>query len=95
MTENIVMWLPLSILWGNTLEEWVILAHNNISCIVGEGRKKYSFQRLNSAPCCLLVIQTTPPHAHLALVSALEPILVITTPEVAETVKIVIDEMAQ
>jgi hypothetical protein len=30
------MWLPLSILWENTFEEWVILALNNFPGIVGE-----------------------------------------------------------
>jgi len=40
-----------------------------------------------------LEIQTTPPHGHPALVSALEPILVVTMPGVAETSKTVINEM--
>jgi len=44
-------------------------------------------------PCRLLEIQSTPPHGHPALISALEPILVVTMPGVAETFKSVIDEM--
>jgi hypothetical protein len=48
---------------------------------------------LNAVPCQLLEIQTTPPHGHPALVSALEPILVVTMPGVAETFKTVIDEI--
>jgi hypothetical protein len=40
-----------------------------------------------------LQIQSTPPHEHPALISALEPILVVTMPGVAETFKSVIDEM--
>jgi len=36
VTEKVVMGLPLSILWGNTLEEWVILADNDFPGIVGE-----------------------------------------------------------
>jgi len=36
VTEKVVMGLPLSILWGNILEEWVILAHNDFPSIVGE-----------------------------------------------------------
>jgi len=36
VTEKVVMELPLSIIWGNTLEEWVILAHNDFPSIVGE-----------------------------------------------------------
>jgi len=41
----------------------------------------------------LLEIQSTPPHGHPALISALEPILVVTMPGVAETFKSVIEEM--
>jgi len=36
VTEKVVMGLPLSRLWGNTLEEWVILADNNFPGIIGE-----------------------------------------------------------
>jgi len=39
VTENVVMGLPLSILWGNTLEEWVILADNDNPGIVSEERE--------------------------------------------------------
>ena len=93
LTEKVVMGLPLSILWGNTLEEWVILACNDFPGIVGEEREWYPLRRLNSVPCCLLEIQTTPPHGHPALVSALEPILVVTMPGVAENFQTVINEM--
>jgi hypothetical protein len=30
VTEKVVMGLPLSIVWGNTLEEWVILPENDV-----------------------------------------------------------------
>jgi len=93
VTEKVVMGLPLSILWGNTLEEWVILADNDFRGIVGEEREWYPLQRLNSVPRRLLEIQTTPPHGHPALVSALEPILVVTMPGLAETFKTVNNEM--
>ena len=39
VTEKVVMWLPLSIFWGNTLEEWVVLAHNDFPGIVGYERE--------------------------------------------------------
>jgi SNF2 family DNA or RNA helicase len=39
VAEKVVMGLPLSILWGNTLEEWVILAHNDFPGIVSEERE--------------------------------------------------------
>jgi hypothetical protein len=93
VTEKVGMGLPLSILWGNTLEEWVILVHNDFPGIVGEERKWNPLQRLNSVPRHLLDIQTTPPHGHPALVLALDPILVVIMPGVAETFKTAIDEM--
>jgi len=93
LTDNVVMGLPLSILCGNTLEECVILADNDFPGIVGEEREWYLLQRLNSVPCRLLEIQITLPHGHPALISAHEPILVVTMPGVAETFKTVIDEM--
>jgi len=46
VTENVVMELPLSILWGITLQEYVILAHNNFPGIVSEEREWYLLQRL-------------------------------------------------
>jgi len=93
VTAKVVMGLPLSILWGNTLEEWVILAHNDSPSIVGEEREWYLLQRLNAVPRRLLEIQSTPPQGYPALISGLEPILVITMPGVVETFKSVIDEM--
>jgi hypothetical protein len=44
-------------------------------------------------PCRLLEIQTTPPHCHPALESALEPTMVVTMPGVAVKFNTVIDEM--
>jgi len=93
VTERVVMGLPLSMLWGNTLEECVILAENNFPGIVGEEREWCPLQRLNSVPRRLLEIQTTLLHGHPAHISAHEPILVVTMPWVAETFKTVIDEM--
>jgi hypothetical protein len=75
VTEKVVIGFPLSIVWGNTLEECVILVHNDIPGIVGEERESYLLPRLNLVPCRLLVILTTPPHGRPALVSALESIL--------------------
>ena len=94
VTEKVVIGLPLSILWGNTLEEWVLLALNHFPGIVGEERVWYPLQRLNSVPHRLLEIQSTRPHGHPALISALEPILVVTMPGVAENFKSVIDDMS-
>src|SRR5882757_11103657 len=93
VTEKVAMGLPLAILWGNTLEEWVILADNDFPGIVSEEWEWYPLQRLNSVPRRLLEIQTTPPHGDPALISAHEPILVVTMPGVQETFKTVIDKM--
>jgi len=91
--EKVVIGLPLSMLWGNTLKEWVILAHNDFPSIVSEEWEWYPLKRLNSMPCHVLEIQTSPPHGHPALVSAIEPILVVTMSAVAETFKTIIDEI--
>jgi hypothetical protein len=93
VTEKAVMGLPLSILWGNTLQEWVIWGHNVFPGIVGKEREWYLLQRLNFVPHRLLVIQTTPPHGVPASESALEQILLVTMPRVAETFKTVIDKI--
>jgi hypothetical protein len=93
VTENVVLGLPLSILWGNTLEEYVILADDDFPGIVGEEREWHPLQRFNSVPCHMLEIQTTPSHGHPALLSAHEPILVVTMSRVAETFKTFIDKM--
>jgi hypothetical protein len=39
VTETIAMGFPLSILWRITLEEWVILVHNDFPGIVGKDVK--------------------------------------------------------
>jgi len=44
VTEKVVMGLPLSILWGNTHEEWVMLADNDCPGIVGEELEWYPLQ---------------------------------------------------
>jgi len=61
LTEKVDMGLPLSILWGNTCEEWVNMAQNNYHRIMCEEREWYPLQRLNFVPHRLLVVQTTPP----------------------------------
>jgi hypothetical protein len=83
VTEKVVMGLPLSIFWGNTLEEWVILAHNDMPGIVGEESEWYPLQRLNSVLRRLLEIQTIPPLGDAALISTHEPGMVVTMPGVA------------
>jgi len=93
VTEKVVIGLPLPILCGNTLEEWVILAHNDFPGIVSDEREWYHLQRLNSVPRHLLGIQLTPPPAHPALISALQPLLVVTILRVAETINSVTNEM--
>jgi len=93
VTEKVVMGWPLSVLWGNTLEQWVILAHNDIPDIVSEEREWYPLQTLISVPCCLWESPSTPPHRHPALISALEPILVVTVSGETETFNSDIDEM--
>jgi len=92
-TENIVMGLPLSILWGNTLAEWVNMVQKDFPRIIGEEREWYLLRRHHPVPRRLIEFQNTPPQWHPALTSALESILVVILPGVAETVMSVIDEM--
>jgi len=87
------MGLPLSILWGNTVEEWVIFAQNAFPGIVSEEQEWYPLQGLNSVPRHLLEIPTTPPHWHPAHILTLQPIMVVTMPGVAKALKSVIDKM--
>jgi len=93
VTEKVVMGLPLSIVWGNTLEKWVDLAQNKFPWIIGDEWEWYPLWRQNSVPRSLLEIQSTPLQGHPALTSALEPILVVTMPAIAETLKSVSDKM--
>jgi hypothetical protein len=69
------------------------LADNQFPGIVGEDREWFPLQRLTYVPRHLLKILTTPLHGDPALISAKEPILVVTMPGVAETFKTVIDKM--
>ena len=69
------------------------MANNAFPSIVGEKWEWYPLQRLNSVHRRRLEIQTTPPHGHPAHVSALEPILGVRMPRVAEAFKNVINEM--
>ena len=93
LTEKVVMGLPLSILWGNTLEDWVNMAQNHFPRIIGKEWEWYLLWRKHSVPRRLIEIQTTPPQAHPALTSSLEPIRLVTMPRVAEMFESVIDEM--
>jgi len=90
-TLKAVMGLPLSILWGNTLDPWVNSAENDYPGIIGEEWKWYPLQRLNSGVRHLVEIQTTPAERHPALTLALALILVVTMPGVAEMFKSVIN----
>jgi len=93
LAEKVVMGLPLSILWGNTVAEWVNMVQNDFPGIIGKEREWYPLRRYTSVPHHLIEIQKTPPQVHPALTSALEPILWLTMPGVAEMFKSVIDEM--
>jgi hypothetical protein len=93
LTEKVVMRLPLSISWGNTLADCVIIVQNDFPGIIGEEREWYPLRRHNSVLRRLIEIQNTPPHGHPALTATLELILVVTMPGVAERFKSVIDKM--
>jgi hypothetical protein len=93
LTEEGVVQVRLSILYCNTLDEWLNMAQDNCLGSIGEEREWYPVQRLNSVPCCLLEIQTTPALRHPVLTSALESIIVVKVPRVATTFKSANNEM--
>jgi len=93
LTERVVIGLPLTIVWGNTLAERLNMVQNNFPGIIGKERERYPLWRHNAVPCCLIEIQKTPQQGHAVLISALKCILVVTMPGDAETFKSVIDEM--
>ena len=93
LAEKVVMGLQLSIVWGHTLAEWVNMVQNECHGIIGEEQEWYPLRRHNSVPCHLIEIQKTQPQGHPALISGLDPTLVVTMPGVAETFKSVIDAM--
>jgi hypothetical protein len=93
VNAHVVMRLPLSILWGNTLEVWVILALNDILSIVGKEWEWNPLQRMNSVLRRVLDIQTIPQHGHPPLISRYEQILVVTMCRVEGTVKTVKDQL--
>jgi len=93
LTERVVIGLPLTIVWGNTLAERLNMVQNNFPGIIGKERERYPLWRHNAVPCCLIEIQKTPQQGHAVLISALKCILVVRMPRDAETFKIVIDEM--
>jgi hypothetical protein len=93
VTEKVVMGLPLSILWENTLKEWVHLIQNDFPRSIGDEREWYPLQRQSSVVHRLSEIPSTPLPGHPVLTSAVELILVVTMPGVAETLKSLIYQM--
>lgn len=91
ITEKGVVGLPLSILWGNSIQKWKHRALTNYLGFIREVQQQYVLQRLNSVPCHSFDIQPTPPSMPPMLTSALKPILVVRMPKVASTFKGVID----
>jgi len=92
-TDNVVMGLPLSIVWGNRLAECENMVQNDLSGIISEEWEWNPLRRHNSVPCRLIEIHNTLSQGHPVLTSTFEPFQVVTIPEVAETFKSVIYEM--
>jgi len=93
LTVKVVMEPPQLILWRNTLEKWVNMGLSEFPWIIGEEREWYPLRRQNSVPRCHIEFQTSPPQEHPVLTSALELILVVIIPGVAEMFNGVLDEM--
>jgi hypothetical protein len=93
VTEKVVMGLPLSMLWGNTLGQWVNMVQIYFPGIVSEDREWFLVDRVNSVPYYRLEMQTAPSHGHPAPGLTFEPILVVTMAGVAVTFKMVTDKV--
>jgi len=93
LTDKVVIGLLLSILWGTTLLEWVVVTQNHFPKRIGDEQEWNQLQRQNSVPLRLTEIQNTAPQGLPALTSALEPILGVIMPSVGETFKSVINEL--
>jgi len=53
LTEKVVIGLPLSIIWGNTLDQWVNMAWNGFPGIIGDKLEWYPLWTQNLVPRCL------------------------------------------
>jgi len=92
LTEKVVVGLPLSIVWRNTLEEIENMVLNDNPGIIGDEWEWCPLQRLNSVPRPILEIQTTPALRHPVLTSAVKSIVVLSILGETETFNSVIDE---
>lgn len=72
LTENAVMWLPPSMLWGNTIEKLVNRVQLNYPGIISDEWQWYELLRQKSVLQHLLEIQTTRSLGHPAITMALE-----------------------
>jgi len=93
LTENDVVGLQPSILWGDTHPERVNMGHKDYDGIIGEEPQSYPLQRLNSVPCHTFEIQTTPPLGNPAFTLAYQLILVVTLSAGAEMFHTVIHKL--
>ena len=57
LTEEVVMGVPLSNLWGNTLAEWVNMVQKDFPGIIVQEQECSPLRRHNSVPCRLMEIQ--------------------------------------
>jgi len=84
LAGNVVVGLPLSIMWVITIDEWVNLAKNNYHATFSDIWEWYLLQRLNSVPNYILEIQTALLVRHPAPKSPHELILLVTMCRVTE-----------
>jgi hypothetical protein len=77
LTEKVTMRWSLSILWQNTLEQWLNMVYNNLLWMIHEEQEWYLLQRQDSMLHHLLGIQMTPAQRYLANLSALQVIMVL------------------
>ncbi|KAF8515970.1 hypothetical protein BDD12DRAFT_905249 [Trichophaea hybrida] len=74
--------------------EKVVFAQNDYPAVPPEEQGWYALTKKNPVPGRLLEIKTTPPYGHPCLVSAHEPIFIVTLPGICVTFKSVIKDMS-
>ncbi|KAF8544412.1 hypothetical protein BDD12DRAFT_801333 [Trichophaea hybrida] len=93
-TEKVVFGQPLSILWGQTLDEWINQVQNDYPTVPPEERGWYPLTKKNPVPHWLLKMKTTLSYVHICLVLAHKSILIVTLPGICKTFKSVIKDMS-
>jgi len=84
LIQMVVVGLVVSCVWECTNDEWVKIVQNNDPGCIVEAQRCHPWWRVEFVSCCHFVILINPPLGNAALTTAIELILVVTIPRVAE-----------